>query len=66
MTGDLETRYAAFGTQVYQVYLDEDPRLTLNCFTLRSSLFVFLVWKKGLTVDVSDSVVACDIKVDIC
>ena len=50
-----------------KVCSNDDPWLTLTYFTSRpSSVTQTFVLKKGPTVNISDSIVAGDIKVDIC
>ena len=34
---DLETRHVASGNQLYRVYINDDPGLTLTYFTARSN-----------------------------
>ena len=64
---DLETCYAASGAQVLQVCSNDDPGLTLTCFTSRSNLVPYaFVWEKGKTMDFSETVVVCDVKVGRC
>ena len=49
---DLETWYAAMGTQDYPIYSNDDPGLTLTCFMARPNLVPYaFVWEKGKTVD---------------
>ena len=43
----------------YQIYSNDDPGLILTYFTVRSNLFVL---KKGKTMDFSETVVVCDLK----
>ena len=53
--------------EYYQVYLNDDPALTLTCFTARSNLVPFaFVWEEGKTMDFSETIVVCDIKVGRC
>ena len=50
--------------EYYQVYSNEDPGLTLICFTARSNLLLYaFIWEKGKTMDFSETVVVYDIKV---
>ena len=43
--------------QYYQVYLSDDPELTLTYFTARSNLVPYaFVWEKGKTMDFSETV----------
>ena len=47
----------------YQVYSNDDPGLTLTYFTTRSNLVPYaFVWKKGNTMDFSETVVVNDLK----
>ena len=51
----------------YQVYSNDDPGLTLTYFTGRSNLFPdTCVWEKGKTMDFSETIVVCDIKIGRC
>ena len=52
--------------EYYQIFLNDDPGLTLTYFTARSNLvhYVF-VWEKGKTMD-SETIVGYYIKVGIC
>ena len=60
---DLETWYVALSTQV----LNNAPGLTLTCFTARSNLVAYaFVLKKVKTMDFSETIVVCDIKVCSC
>ena len=57
---DLETWYAASGVQVI-------PSTTLTYFTARSNLLPYaLVWEKGKTMDISETIVVLDVKVGRC
>ena len=48
----------------FQVYSNDDPELTLTCFTLRSNLIPYaFVWEKGKIMDISETIVVYDIKV---
>ena len=50
--------------ECYLVYSNDDPELTLTYFTARSNFFPYaFVWKKGKTMDFSETIVVCDIKV---
>ena len=53
---DLECWYAASGNQVLpKICSNDDPGLTLTCFTARSNLVPYaFVWEKGKTIDFSD------------
>ena len=49
--------------EYYQVYLNDDPRLTLTYFTARSNLVTYaFVWEKGKTMDFSETIVVYDLK----
>ena len=51
----------------YQVYLNDDPGLTLTYFTARSNLVPYaFVWEKGETMDISETIVVYDVKVGRC
>ena len=51
----------------YQVYSNDDPVLTLTYFTARSNLLPYVfVWEKGKTMDFSETIVVCDIKIGRC
>ena len=51
----------------YQVCSNDDPRLTLTCFTTRSNLVPFaFVWVKAKTKDFLDIILVYDIKVGRC
>ena len=53
--------------EYYQVCSNDDPGLTLTFFTARSDVvFYAFVWIKGKTVDLSEIILVCDIKVDRC
>ena len=49
--------------EYYQVYSNDDPGLTLTYFTaeVKFGPFVF-VWEKGKTMDFSETIVFCDLK----
>ena len=47
----------------YQFYSNNDPGLTLTYFTARSNLVPYgFVWEKGKTMDFSEAVVVCNLK----
>ena len=47
----------------YQVCSNDDPGLTLTYFTARSNLVPYcFVWEKGKTMDFSETIVVCDLK----
>ena len=53
--------------EYYQFCPNDDPGLTLTCFTARSNLVPYaFVWEKGKTMDLSETVVVFDIKVGRC
>ena len=53
--------------EYYQVCSNDDPGLTLTYFTARSNLVLYaFVWKKGKTMDISETNVVCDVKVGRC
>ena len=53
--------------EYYQVCSNDDLGLTITYFTTRSNLVLYAFeWKKGKTVDFSDSIVVCDIKFGRC
>ena len=46
-----------------QIYSNDDPGLTLTCFTARSNLIPYaFLWKKGKTMDFSETIVVYDLK----
>ena len=51
--------------EYFQVYSNGDPRLTY--FTVMSNLIHYaFVWEKGKTMDLSETIVVCDITVGRC
>ena len=49
--------------EYYQICSNDDPRLTLTYFTGRSNLVPYaFVWEKGKTMDFSEIIVVCDLK----
>ena len=51
----------------YQIYPNDDPGLTFTYFTAMSSLVHYaFVCEKGKTMDFSETIVVCDIKVGRC
>ena len=51
----------------YQVCSNDDPGLTLTYFMEWSNLVSFaFLWEKVKTMDFSETIVVCDIKVGIC
>ena len=60
---DLETWFAASGTQVLPSCSNNDPGLTLTYFTAKSNLVPYpFVWEKGKIMDFKETVVVYDIK----
>ena len=60
---DLESWYAALGTQVLPIPSNDDPGLTLTYFTARSNLVPYaFVWGKSKTMDFSETIVVYDLK----
>ena len=61
---DIESWYAASGTRVLPNYA---PWVTLTYFMARSNLVPYaFVWEKGKTMNFSETIVVCDIKVGRC
>ena len=55
------------GLKFYKVYINGDPGLTLTYFTTRSNLvFQVFLSEKVKTVDFSEAIAACDLKVGRC
>ena len=53
--------------EYYQICSNDDPGLILTYFTARSNLVPYVfVWEKVKTMDFSETIVVCDIKVDRC
>ena len=51
----------------HQICSNDDPGLTLTYFIARSNLVPYaFVWEKGKTMDFSETIVVCDIKVGKC
>ena len=51
----------------YQICSNDGPGLTLSCFTARSNLVPYaFVQEKGKTMDFSEIILVCDIKVGRC
>ena len=51
----------------HQVCSNDDPKLTLTYFTVRSNLVPYaFVWEKGKTMDFSEIILVHDIKVGRC
>ena len=53
--------------ECYQVYSNDEPGLTLTCFTARLNLvrYVF-VWEKDKTMDFSETITVYDVQVGRC
>ena len=53
--------------KLYQVYINDDPGLTLTYFTARSNLVTkaFFYRKKVKTLDFSETIAASDLKVSM-
>ena len=52
------------GLQPIIVYSNGDPRVTLTYSTARSNLVTYsFLWEKVKTVDFSETIAACDLKV---
>ena len=53
--------------EYYQIDSNDDSRLTLTTFRVRSNLVPYaFVWEKGKAVDFSETIVVYDIKVGRC
>ena len=53
--------------EYYQVCSNDDLGLTLTCFMARTNLVPYdFVWENGKTMDFSETVVVCDVKVGRC
>ena len=53
--------------EYYQVWSNDDPGFTLIYFTARSNLVPYtFLWKKVKTMDFSETIVVCDIKIGRC
>ena len=51
--------------EYYQVCSNDDPGLTLTYFTARLNLVPYaFVWEKGKTMDFSEIIVVCDLKLE--
>ena len=47
----------------YQIYSNGGPGLTMTYFSARSNLVPYaFVWEKGKTMDFSETIVVCDLK----
>ena len=61
MTLKLGMQHRVF--EYYQVCLNDNLELTLTYFTARSNLVPYaFVWEKGKTMDFSQTIVVCDLK----
>ena len=66
-TADLESCMQHWVLENYQVCSNDDPWLTLTCFTARSNLVPYtFVRKKVKTMAFSETIVVYDIKVGRC
>ena len=55
------------GLQPIIVCSNDDPRVALTYFTARSNLVSYaFLWEKVKTVDFSETIAACDLKVGRC
>ena len=55
------------GLQHIIVYSNDDPGVTLTYFMARSNLVILaFLWEKVKTVDFSETIAACDLKVGRC
>ena len=55
------------GLQPIIVCSNDDPRVTLTYFTARSNLVTYaFLWEKMKTLDFSETIAACDLKVGRC
>ena len=62
-----ETWYVHRGLQPIIVCSNDDPRVTLTYFTAMSNLVTYaFLWEKVKTVDFSETIAACDLKVGRC
>ena len=53
--------------EYYQVCSNDDPELTLTYFTTKSNLLPYaFVWEKGKTMDFSETIAVCDVRVGRC
>ena len=53
--------------EYYHVCSNDDPGLILTYFTARSNSVPYaFVWAKGKTIDFSETIVVCDVKVGRC
>ena len=52
--------------EYYQIYLNDDPVLTVTYFTAKSNLVPYaFVWEKGKTIYFSETIVVYGVKVGI-
>ena len=55
------------GLKLYKVCINGDRGLTLTYFTTRSNLETYaFLWEKLKTVDFSETIAACDLKIGRC
>ena len=60
----LKLRMQYWGLNLYRVYINNNPWLTLTYFTARSNLVTWaFLWEKVNTVNFSETIEACDLKV---
>ena len=53
--------------EYYQIFSNDDPGLTVTYFTARSNLVPdTFIWEKSKTMDFSETIVVCDVKVGRC
>ena len=61
MTLKLSMQYRVL--EYYQICSNYDTELTLTYFTARSNLVLYaFIWEKGKTMDFSETIVVCDLK----
>ena len=64
---DLETWYVALGIRVLPSLFKWSPWDDIAYFRARSNLIPYaFVWEKGKTVNISETIVVCDVKVGEC
>ena len=53
--------------EYFKICSNDDPGLTLTYFMARSNLVPYaFIWEKGKTMDFSETIVVCDVKVGRC
>ena len=63
----LKLRMQHQGLELLNNYINDDPGLTLTYFTARSNLVTEgFLWEKVKTMDFSETIGACDLKVGRC